>query len=101
MDQDLKEKVIEQIRTVHDPEIALNIYELGLIYDISFDKDKCNVIMTLTSAWCPVAQDMPVWVKDAVMKVDGIKDCDVQVVFEPLWGHDNISEDGKLELGLV
>ena len=111
----MKEQVIEQLRTVFDPEIALNIYDLGLIYDISFEKiqtfspdgedsiqeNKCKVLMTLTTAWCPVAQEMPIWVKNAVMKIGGIHDCNVEVTFEPAWTRDSISEAGKLELGFV
>jgi len=115
MDLDLKkEKVIQQLKTVSDPEISLDIVELGLIYDISFEKiqtfspdgensiqeNKCNIIMTLTTAWCPVAQEMPVWVKEAVIKVPGVDSCDVQVTFDPPWTNDSITEAGKLELGL-
>ena len=111
----MKEQVIEQLRTVFDPEIALNIYDLGLIYDISFEKiqtfspdgedsiqeNKCKVLMTLTSAWCPVAQEMPIWVKEAAMRVEGIHDCDVKITFEPPWNRDSISDTGKLELGFI
>ena len=97
----MKEKVIEQLKTVRDPEISLDIIELGLIYDISFENTKCNILMTLTTAWCPVAQEMPIWVKEAAMKVEGVDECDVRVTFDPEWGHDNISEAGKLELGLT
>ena len=97
----MKEKVIEQLKTVRDPEISLDIVELGLIYDISFDKTKCNILMTLTTAWCPVAQEMPVWVKEAALKVKGVDECDVKVTFDPAWTRDSISEAGKLELGLL
>ena len=95
-----KEQIVEQLRTIFDPEIALNIYDLGLIYDISIQEKHCKVLMTLTTAWCPVAQDMPVWVKDAAMKVEGIESCIVDVTFEPPWGQDKISEAGQLELGI-
>ena len=111
----MEEKVIEQLKTIRDPEIHLDIVELGLIYNISFEKiqsfspdgedsmqeNKCNILMTLTTAWCPVAQEMPVWVKEAALKIEGVDECDVQVTFDPPWGHDNITEAGKLELGLV
>ena len=97
----MEEKVIEQLKTIRDPEIPIDIVELGLIYNISFEKAKCNILMTLTTAWCPVAQEMPVWVKEAALKVEGVDECDVQVTFDPPWGHDNITEAGKLELGLV
>ena len=95
------QEVMEQLKTISDPEIPIDIVELGLIYDVSFDKTKCNIVMTLTTAWCPVAQEMPIWVKEAAMKVEGVDECDVKVTFDPEWGHDNISEAGKLELGLV
>jgi metal-sulfur cluster biosynthetic enzyme len=64
-------------------------------------ENKCKVLMTLTSAWCPVAQEMPIWVKEAAMRVEGIHDCDVKITFEPQWNRDSISDAGKLELGLV
>ena len=112
--EEKKEKVIEQLRTVYDPEIALDIYELGLIYDISFEEasstwnpegksqgSKCKVLMTLTSAFCPVAEEIPVWVKEAVLKAEGIVDCEVEVTFDPPWGKENITEAGRLELGIV
>ena len=108
----MKDKVLQELKTVSDPEISLDIVELGLIYDISFEEStpfandsvvmtKCNIVMTLTTAWCPVAQEMPVWVKDAAMRVSGVDSCEVTVTFEPPWTHDSISEAGKLELGLV
>ena len=96
-----KEQVVEQLRTIFDPEIALNIYDLGLIYDISIQEKHCKVLMTLTTAWCPVAQEMPVWVKKAVMGIDGIHDCDVEVTFEPAWDQNSMTEAGKLELGFL
>ena len=96
-----KEQVVEQLRTIFDPEIALNIYDLGLIYDISIQEKQCKVLMTLTTAWCPVAQEMPVWVKKAVMGIDGIHDCDVEVTFEPAWDQNSMTEAGKLELGFL
>ena len=95
------QEVMEQLKTISDPEIPIDIVELGLIYDVSFDKTKCNILMTLTTAWCPVAQEMPIWVKEAALKVEGVDECDVAVTFDPPWGHDNISEAGKLELGLT
>ena len=96
-----KEQIVEQLRTIFDPEIALNIYDLGLIYDISIQEKQGKVLMTLTTAWCPVAQEMPVWVKNAVMKVKGIESCDVEVTFEPAWNQDSMTEAGKLELGFL
>ena len=110
----LKNKVIEQLKTVYDPEMPVDIYELGLIYDISFDDafqtwnplkkttgKNCKILMTLTSAWCPVAEVMPVWVRDAVLKVKGIIGCEVEVTFEPQWNQESMSEAAKLEIGLI
>ena len=97
----MEEEVIEQLKTIKDPEIPIDIVELGLIYNISFEKAKCNILMTLTTAWCPVAQEMPIWVKEAAMKVEGVDECDVEVTFNPAWDRDNITEAGKLELGLM
>jgi len=111
----MKEKVLQELKSVRDPEISLDIVELGLIYDISFEEiqtfspdgensmveNKCNIVMTLTTAWCPVAQEMPVWVKDAALRVPEVDSCDVTVTFEPPWTSESISEAGKLELGLV
>ena len=97
----MEEEVIEQLKTIKDPEIPIDIVELGLIYNISFEKAKCNILMTLTTAWCPVAQEMPIWVKEAAMKVEGVDECDVEVTFNPAWDRNNITEAGKLELGLM
>ena len=97
----MEEAVIEQLKTIRDPEIPIDIVELGLIYKMSFDKNKCSILMTLTTAWCPVAQEMPIWVKEAALKVEGVDECDVEVTFDPAWDRDNITEAGKLELGLT
>ena len=97
----MEEAVIEQLKTIRDPEIPIDIVELGLIYKMSFDKNKCSILMTLTTAWCPVAQEMPIWVKEAALKVKGVNECDVKVTFDPAWARDNITEAGKLELGLM
>ena len=97
----MEENVIEQLKTIRDPEIPIDIVELGLIYKMSFNKNKCSILMTLTTAWCPVAQEMPIWVKEAALKVEGVDECDVEVTFNPAWDRDNITEAGKLELGLM
>ena len=97
----LKEEIIKNLKTVFDPEISVNVYDLGLIYEINISSDnKVKIIMTLTSAFCPVAQDMPVWIKDAVLKTENINECDVEVTMDPPWGPDKISEDAKLVLGI-
>ena len=97
----LKDKVIKQIKTVYDPEIPVNIYELGLIYKIEIDdKNKVNVDMTLTSPNCPVAESLPKEVKDTIMKVEGVSDVNLNLVWEPPWDKDKMSEAAKLELNL-
>ena len=98
---DLKEKVILEIKKIYDPEIPVNIYELGLIYSIDIDeKNKVNINMTLTSPNCPVAESLPNSVKDSVLKVDGVSDVDLKLVWDPPWGKDRMSEAAKLELNL-
>ena len=97
----LKEKVIEEISKIYDPEIPVNIYELGLIYKVEIDeKNKVKVEMTLTSPNCPVAESLPNNVKENIMKVDGVTDVDLKLVWEPPWDKDKMSEAAKLELNL-
>ena len=98
---DIKNKVIEQIKKIYDPEIPVNIYELGLIYKIEvIDNNKINVDMTLTSPNCPVAESLPKQVKDNIMKVEGVSDVSLNLVWEPPWDKDKMSEAAKLELNL-
>ena len=98
---DLKEKVILEIKKIYDPEIPVNIYELGLIYNINIDeKNKVKIDMTLTSPNCPVAESLPNSVKDSVLKVDGVSDVDLNLVWDPPWDKDKMSEAAKLELNL-
>ena len=97
---DLREQVIAEIRKIYDPEIPVNIYELGLIYDVKVKEAKAKIIMTLTSPNCPVAESLPQEVKDSVMQVEGIKKVDLDLVFEPVWNKDMMSEAAKLELNL-
>ena len=98
---ELKEKVILEIKKIYDPEIPVNIYELGLIYNIEIDeKNKVNIDMTLTSPNCPVAESLPNSVKDRVLKVDGVSDVDLNLVWDPPWNKDKMSEAAKLELNL-
>ena len=97
----IKDKVIEEVKKIYDPEIPVNIYELGLIYNIEVDeKKKVNIEMTLTSPNCPVAESLPNQVKDNIMKVDGVSDVDLKLVWEPPWNKDKMSEAAKLELNL-
>ena len=97
---DLKEQVIAEIRKIYDPEIPVNIYELGLIYDVKVNESKAKIIMTLTTPNCPVAESLPQDVKDSAMQVEGIEKVDLDLVFEPEWNKDMMSEAAKLELNL-
>ena len=97
---DLREKVIAEIRKIYDPEIPVNIYELGLIYDVKVKEDKAKIIMTLTTPNCPVAESLPKEVKDSAMQVEGIEEVDLDLVFEPPWEKSMMSEAAKLELNL-
>ncbi len=98
---EIKNKVIEEIKKIHDPEIPVNIYELGLIYKIEVDeKNKVNIDMTLTSPNCPVAESLPKEVKDNIMKIEGVSDVNLNLVWEPPWDKDKMSEAAKLELNL-
>jgi FeS assembly SUF system protein len=98
----LGDAIIETLKTIFDPEIPVNIYELGLIYEIKLDDDyNAHVLMTLTSPNCPVAESLPVEVKEKVAGIDGIKSAEVELTFEPTWDKDMISEAALLELGLL
>ena len=98
---ELKEKVILEIKKIYDPEIPVNIYELGLIYKINIENaKKVNIEMTLTSPNCPVAESLPKMVKDNILKIDGVDDVDLKLVWDPPWTKDKMSEAAKLELNL-
>ena len=98
---DLKNKVIAEIKKIYDPEIPVNIYELGLIYKIEIDDEKkVDIEMTLTSPNCPVAESLPNSVKDNILKIDGIKDANLKLVWDPPWSKDKMSDAAKLELNL-
>jgi len=97
----LKEEVIQALKGVYDPEIPVNIYDLGLIYDVIIADDAhVDVKMTLTTPGCPVAQTFPGTVEQAVNNVDGVKDCTVELVWEPPWSQDRMTEAARLELGI-
>jgi len=98
---DIKNKCIEAVKKIFDPEIPVNIYELGLIYKIEVDeKNKVNVDMTLTSPNCPVAESLPNDVKESIKKVEGVSEVNLNLVWEPPWDQDKMSEAAKLELNL-
>ena len=96
----LKDKIITEVKKIYDPEIPVNIYELGLIYEVSVDKKKANIKMTLTSPNCPVAESLPKEVKEGAMQVEEIDDVDLQLVWDPPWTKDMMSDAAKLELNL-
>ena len=97
---ELKEKVIAEIKKIYDPEIPVNIYELGLIYDVSIIQKDVKVKMTLTTPNCPVAESLPKEVKDSIMQIDGVDKVDLDLVWEPPWDKSMMSESAKLELNL-
>ena len=98
---DIKNQVIEEIKKIYDPEIPVNIYELGLIYKVDVDeKNKVNIDMTLTSPNCPVAESLPNEVKENIKKVEGVSEVNLNLVWEPPWDKDKMSEAAKLELNL-
>lgn len=98
----LTDQIITELKTVYDPEIPVDIYEMGLIYqvDISDERD-VTVEMTLTAPGCPVAGEMPVWVKDAVMRVPTIQSCRVALVFDPPWNPMRMSDEAKIQLNIL
>ena len=98
---DIKNKVIEMIKKIYDPEIPVNIYELGLIYDIHVDKDNnVKIDMTLTTPNCPVAESLPKEVKDSIMEIKEVNKVELDLVWEPPWDKSMMSEAAKLELNL-
>ena len=98
---DLKEKIITEIKKIYDPEIPVNIYELGLIYEIKVEKDNnVQVKMTLTTPNCPVAESLPKEVKDSIIEIKEVKDVDLQLVWDPPWDKSMMSEAAKLELNI-
>ena len=100
-DTKLMDKIVEKLKTVYDPEIPVNIYELGLIYKIEVNEESKAIIeMTLTSPNCPVAESLPNSVKNNILKIEGIKDVDLKLVWDPPWTKDKMSEAAKLELNL-
>lgn len=99
MELTLRDKVEEALKTVHDPEIPVNIWELGLVYDVKIDDGKVNVTMTLTAPACPVAGDIIFEVESKVKAIEGVKDVHVHLTFDPSWNKEMMSEEAKLELG--
>jgi len=100
--QEIGDKIIEVIKTIYDPEIPVDIYELGLIYDVFVNENnEVKILMTLTSPNCPVAETLPVEVEEKVKTLEEIKDAEVEITFDPTWTQDMMSEEAKLELGFL
>ncbi|GGH20211.1 FeS assembly SUF system protein [Cribrihabitans marinus] len=102
VDHPLYDQVVEACRSVYDPEIPVNIYELGLIYTIEISpENEIRVVMTLTAPGCPVAGEMPGWVAEAIEPLPGVKQVDVELTWEPPWGMEMMSDEARLELGFM
>jgi FeS assembly SUF system protein len=100
--KDLEEKIIAVLKDIYDPEIPVNIYEIGLIYKIQIDDDfLVHIVMTLTTPNCPVAESLPEEVKQRVAAIDGVKEVDLELTFEPPWDMEMLSDEAKLELGIL
>ncbi len=100
--QELGEKIVRVLKSIYDPEIPVDIYELGLIYDVMVNTDyDVKILMTLTTPNCPVAESLPKEVEDKVKTLESVKDCEVEITFDPPWTQDLMSEEAKLELGML
>lgn len=100
--QNLGDKIVEVLKAIYDPEIPVDIYELGLIYDVMVnDENDVKILMTLTSPNCPVAETLPVEVEEKVKTLEEVKNCEVEITFDPTWTQEMMSEEAKLELGFL
>lgn len=98
----LGEQIVKVLKSIYDPEIPVDIYELGLIYDVMVNTDnEVKILMTLTSPNCPVAESLPREVEEKVTKIEGVKSAEVEITFDPPWSRDLMSEEAKLELGML
>lgn len=101
-DINLGENVVKTLKSIYDPEIPVDIYELGLVYDVMINEDhEVKILMTLTSPNCPVAETLPREVEEKVKSIDEVKSCEVEITFDPPWSKDLMSEEAKLELGML
>ncbi|MCZ6593588.1 MAG: SUF system Fe-S cluster assembly protein [Bacteroidetes bacterium] len=99
---ELGEKIVNVLKTIYDPEIPVDIYELGLIYDVFVNEDyEVKILMTLTTPNCPVAESLPLEVEDKVKSIKPVKDAEVEITFDPPWTQELMSEEAKLELGML
>jgi FeS assembly SUF system protein len=100
--EEVGDKIINVIKTIYDPEIPVDIYELGLIYDVFVsEENNAKILMTLTSPNCPVAESLPKEVEDKIKTLKEINECEVEITFDPTWTQDMMSEEAKLELGML
>ena len=100
--KELQDKIVESLKTVYDPEIPVNIYELGMIYNIKInDNADVEILMTLTSPACPVAESLPIEVREKVKSIEDVNEVNVELVWEPPWNKDMMSEEAKLNLGFI
>lgn len=100
--EELGDKIVRVLKTIYDPEIPVDIYELGLIYDVFVNEDRdTKVLMTLTTPNCPVAETLPKEVEDKIKSLKDVNDCEVEITFDPPWSQDLMSEEAKLELGML
>ena len=100
--EDLGEKIVETVKTIYDPEIPVDIYELGLIYDVFVNENMdVKILMTLTSPNCPVAETLPMEVEEKIRSIDEVNSAEVEITFDPSWSQDMMSEEAKLELGFL
>lgn len=98
----LGEKIVKVLKTIYDPEIPVDIYELGLIYDVFVNEDyEVKILMTLTTPNCPVAESLPMEVEERVKSLDEVKDAEIEMTFDPPWSQELMSEEAKLELGML
>jgi len=100
--QDLGDKIVEVLKSIYDPEIPVDIFELGLIYDVMVSENNdVKILMTLTSPNCPVAETLPVEIEEKVKTLEEVKSAEVEITFDPMWTQDMMSEEAKLELGFL
>lgn len=100
--EELGKKIVKVLKSIYDPEIPVDIYELGLIYDVMVSTDRdVKILMTLTTPNCPVAETLPLEVEEKVKSLDMVNDCEVEITFDPPWSQDLMSEEAKLELGML
>lgn len=100
--QDLGDRIVETLKTIYDPEIPVDIFELGLIYDVFVNENNdVKILMTLTSPNCPVAETLPVEIEEKVKTIDVVNNAEVEITFDPMWTQDMMSEEAKLELGFL